>query len=93
MLEIQPVVFPSIIFAVSPTNGGNVYTKTNDSDMHFFRSILGDWYIGDTANMIAGQSIGWIGSVSTSHSPLDLEWKFVSGGSFPLDPLLKVTGL
>ena len=41
--------------------------------------------------MVAGKNSGFIASTSSSHSPLDLEWKFVSGGSFQLDPLLKIT--
>ena len=43
--------------------------------------------------MIEGKTTRFITSTLTSHSPLDLEWEFVSGGSFQLDPLLKVTGL
>ena len=38
----------------SPKNGGNVYTKTDDSDTHFFRSYCGDWIVGNTAGIIEG---------------------------------------
>ena len=75
----------------SPTNGGNVYTKTDDSNTHFFRSEEGHWFVGNTVDMIEGKNSGYIASTSSSHSPLDLEWKFVSGGSFQVDPLLKIT--
>ena len=75
----------------SPTNGGNVYTKTDDSNTHIFRSDDGHWFVGKTAEMIEGKNSGYITSTSSSHSPRDLEWKFVSGGSFQLDPLLKIT--
>ena len=75
----------------SPTNLANVYTTTDDSDTHFYRGEDGDWYISDTADMIQGLNTGFIASTSSSHSPLDLEWKFASGGSFQLDPLLKIT--
>jgi hypothetical protein len=79
----------------SPKNGGNVYTKTDDSDTHFFRSDCGDWIVGNTAGMIEGTDTGSsIASLSHSHSPLDLEWEIFDGGGgfFQPDPLLKITG-
>ena len=76
----------------SPTNGGNVYTKTDDSNTHFYRGNGGVWVVSNSASMVAGKNSGYIASTSSSHSPLDLEWEFVSGGSFQLDPLLTVTG-
>ena len=72
----------------SPTNLANVYTKTDDSDTHFFRSNFGDWYISKTASMIEGKNSGYITSTSSSHSPLNLEWQTAVG----VDPLLKITG-
>ena len=75
----------------SPTNLANVYTTTDDSDTHFYRSEDGCWFVGKTAEMIEGENSGYIASTSSSHSPLDLEWEFVSGGIFQLDPLLKIT--
>jgi hypothetical protein len=72
----------------SPTNGGNVYTKTDDSDTHFYRGEDGDWYISDTADMIEGKNSGYITSTSSLHSPLNLEWQT----AVRVDPLLKITG-
>ena len=71
----------------SPTNLANVYTKTDDSDTHFYRSITGSWCISDAADMIEGKSFGYITSTSSSHSPLNLEWQ-----TPVVDPLLKITG-
>jgi hypothetical protein len=78
----------------SPTNGGNVYTKTDDSDMHLHRGNGGFWDVSKTANMIEGKDAGFIASTSSSHSPLDLEWEFWDNTaiSWQVDPLLKVTG-
>ena len=75
----------------SPTNGGNVYTKTDHSDMHLHRGNDGLWDVNNAADMVADEA-GFIRSSSSSHLPLDLEWKFASVGSFQLDPLLTVTG-
>jgi len=45
----------------SPTNLANVYTKTDDSDTHFYRSNRGYWYVSKTdADMVVGKSGGWI---------------------------------
>ena len=71
-----------------PMNGGNVYTKTNDIDTHFFRSEDGHWFVGKTADTVAGKNSGFFRSTSSSHSPLNLEWQTAVG----VDPLLKITG-
>ena len=79
--------------AHSPRFGGNVYTKTDNSDRHFFRGCQGDWLIGDTEDMVAGNLDWGIKSVKSSHSPLDLEWEFNNlDTGFQPDPLLKITG-
>ena len=72
----------------SPKNGGNVFTKTDDSDSHLFCGCGGDWHIGDTQrlHMVEGKTDCWIHSVKSSHSPLDPEWEFDD------DPLLKIMG-
>jgi hypothetical protein len=83
----------------SPTNGGNVYTKTDDSDVHFFRSNSGKWYFNNTTNMSNGSRSGVISSVTAKQSPLDLLWRFKTRKNrytYPWtwvdDPFLKITG-
>ena len=76
----------------SPTNGGNVYTKTDDSDLHFFRSNTGYWFVSDTVDMIEAAIGTRIMSALSLRSPLDLEWLFYDGTDFQPDPLLKITG-
>jgi hypothetical protein len=85
----------------SPTNGRNVYTKTDDSDTHLFHGDDACWYISNTEDMIEGifssaesvSSAFPIGSASTSNSPLGLAWICCDpNSSWPVDPLLKVTG-
>jgi hypothetical protein len=76
----------------SPTNGGNVYTKTDDSDVHFFRSKSGKWYVNNTTKMSNGSRSGVISSVTASQSPLDLVWRFKTRTTWHDDPFLKITG-
>ena len=76
----------------SPTNLANVYTTTDDSDTHFYRSNSGYWYVSKTDDMVVGKSGGWIMSASSSHTPLDLEWKFAESDSLKPDPFLNVNG-
>jgi hypothetical protein len=76
-------------------NGGNVYTKEDDADKHFFRETDGTWIASKTEWMLpdaSGKQLRWIECTSANPSPLGHSWKAFDGSSTLIpDPLLTVT--
>ena len=77
-------------------NGGNVYTKEDDADKHFFRDTNGTWIASKTEWMLSDapgpQRLRWIECTSANPSPLGHSWKAFDGSSSLIhDPLLTVT--
>ena len=77
-------------------NGGNVYTKEDDADKHFFRDTAGMWIASKTEWMLSDapetQRLRWIECKAANPSPLGHSWKAFDGTSAQvLDPRLTVT--
>ena len=76
-------------------NGGNVYTKEDDADKHFFRDTNGTWIASKTEWMLSDApetQLRWIVCVSANPSPLGHSWYAFDGSSSLIhDPLLTVT--
>ena len=72
----------------SPKRGNDVYSLEG---AHLHHATEGNWWICNTAQMVAGEPRGWIKSTTASPSPLGLQWQTWDGSTHTHDPQLTVT--